>query len=117
MYISAYFSGYVFVIDRSNDEISAKVKVGNHPTDVKYNPSNNNMYVVNSGSDGNSAEVHEIDDVSVINSSSNEVVTTIQGFNFVPNFPGAIEYNPQTTNLYTADSQSVSIIDSNRSLA
>jgi YVTN family beta-propeller protein len=67
---------------------------------VKYTPSNENIYVINSYSD----------DVSVIDSSTNTVVDTIN----VGMKPYDIEFNPSNNNIYIAnmDSNTVSVVDS-----
>ncbi|MGD9533878.1 MAG: beta-propeller fold lactonase family protein [Candidatus Nitrosocosmicus sp.] len=113
MYVSSYYGGYVFVIDSTTNEVVKGIKVGNFPTAVMYNPYNNDIYVVNSGKDGNSADVHEIDDVSVIDSTTNEVVKTIK-VGEVPQAEGALEFNPNNNNIYVVNqaSDDISVIDS-----
>ena len=63
------------------------VRVGNIPSDIAVNPSNNLVYVANSGSDT----------VSVINSTTNEVLTN--GIK-VGDFPRDIAVNPSNNLVY-----------------
>jgi YVTN family beta-propeller protein len=68
------------------------------PAGVAFNPSNNDMYVANHGGFT----------VSVIDSSTNEVVDTIP----VGAFPLGIAFNPRNNDMYVAnrDSNTVSVI-------
>ncbi len=72
--------------------------VGEFPQAVEFNPGNNKIYVINMDSD----------DVSVINSSTNAVVATVN----VGISPTALEFNPSNNNIYVVDfgSNTVSII-------
>ena len=70
------------------------------PLALEFNPSNNNIYVVN----------NEEDTVSVIDSSTNKVVKTIS----IGDGPNDIEYNPFNHNMYVPNisENTVSVIDS-----
>ena len=89
------------------DSINAALPINNGQNkfifkawDIKYNPSNGNIYVVNTFS-GN---------ISVIDNSSNTVKATIP----VGDGPQDLKYNPSNGNMYVANtrSNSVSVIDS-----
>ncbi len=76
------------------------INVDRVPFIVVYNPDNNNVYVSSFGSNT----------ISVINSSSNTVISTIS----VGNGSSAIAYNPQNHNMYVTNSNSntISVINS-----
>ena len=59
-------SGKVFVIDSDTDKVLQIVDVGDNPADIKYNPSNGGIYVVNENSD----------DVSLITTSKTNSTNT-----------------------------------------
>jgi YVTN family beta-propeller protein len=44
-------TGKVIVIDSDTDKVLQTVDVGDNPVDIKYNPSNGDIYVVNENSD------------------------------------------------------------------
>ncbi|HET6590458.1 MAG TPA: hypothetical protein VFG45_09860 [Candidatus Nitrosocosmicus sp.] len=83
------------------DEVLATINVGQSPTSLGFNPSNNQVYVVNRGSDT----------VSVIDSDSNTVIKNISVGDF-PEFEPI--FNPSNTYMYLANghSDTVSVIDS-----
>ncbi len=64
------------------------INVGHQPLALEYNPSNENIYVGNENSG----------DVSIIKSSSNTVVDTID-----VGMPVALEYNPSNNDIYVAN--------------
>ena len=82
----------------SNTVIST-VDVGERPSALAFNPSNNNIYVANALSD----------DVSVIESSSNTVISTVD----VGDGPSALAFNPSNNNIYVTNpvSDDVSVIE------
>ena len=82
----------------SNTVIST-VDVGERPSALAFNPSNNNIYVTNLVSD----------DVSVIESSSNTVISTVD----VGDGPSALAFNPSNNNIYVTNpvSDDVSVIE------
>lgn len=90
----------IIPLDRAwADEVIATIEVGDYPLAILYNPSNKDVYVVNS----------ESDTVSVIDSSTNEIIKTIE----VGDYPWSIGYNPNTNTIYVSDrhSHTVSVID------
>ena len=86
----------------SNTVIST-VDVGERPSALAFNPSNNNIYVANTNSN----------DVSVIESSSNTVISTVD----VGDGPSALAFNPSNNNIYVANpvSDDVSVIETTSS--
>ena len=64
------------------------INVGESPQNMKYNPSNGNIYVSNSDSG----------DISVIDSDTNKVIHTIDA----GDSPQGLEYNPSNGNIYVA---------------
>jgi YVTN family beta-propeller protein len=76
------------------------IDVGDSPRLPVYNPSNDDVYVVNQLSD----------DISVIDSATNSVIETIDGLFG----PYDLIFNPSNNNIYVvnSESQSVSVIDS-----
>ena len=56
---------------------------------LEFNPSNNNIYVANQGSNS----------ISVIDDSANAVVATVN----VGNSPRALEFNPSNNNMYVVN--------------
>ena len=82
----------------SNTVIST-VDVGERPSALAFNPSNNNIYVANTNSNN----------VSVIESSSNTVISTVD----VGDGPSALAFNPSNNNIYVTNpvSDDVSVIE------
>ena len=82
----------------SNTVIST-VDVGDGPSALAFNPSNNNIYVANAYSNN----------VSVIESSSNTVISTVD----VGERPSALAFNPSNNNIYVTNlvSDDVSVIE------
>ena len=82
----------------SNTVIST-VDVGERPSALAFNPSNNNIYVANAYSNN----------VSVIESSSNTVISTVD----VGDGPSALAFNPSNNNIYVTNpvSDDVSVIE------
>ena len=82
----------------SNTVIST-VDVGERPSALAFNPSNNNIYVANTNSNN----------VSVIESSSNTVISTVD----VGERPSALAFNPSNNNIYVTNpvSDDVSVIE------
>ena len=82
----------------SNTVIST-VDVGERPSALAFNPSNNNIYVANAYSNN----------VSVIESSSNTVISTVD----VRDGPSALAFNPSNNNIYVTNpvSDDVSVIE------
>jgi len=91
--------GMVFRINPdTNDFEGTAISVGLYPIDIAHNPTNNNMYVSNAGSDT----------VSVINSTTNSVIATIPtGLT-----PVGIAYNANNGHIYVnnAGSNSTTVI-------
>src|SRR6188472_2648766 len=65
------------------------VSIGGAPRAIGYNPFNNDIYIVNENTN----------DVSVINSSDNQVKKLIN----VGEWPVDVEYNPSNNNMYVAN--------------
>ncbi len=86
----------------ANNVIST-VDVGDRPSALAFNPSNNNIYVANTNSN----------DVSVIESSTNTVVSTVD----VGDGPSALAFNPSNNNIYVTNpvSDDVSVIQTTSS--
>ncbi len=82
------------------DSVVATVNVGIRPMALEFNPSNNNIYVANQGSNS----------ISVIDSLTNTVNTTVN----VGNSPRALEFNPSNNNMYVINFGliDISVIDS-----
>jgi len=82
----------------SNTVIST-VDVGERPSALAFNPSNNNIYVANAYSNN----------VSVIESSTNTVISTVD----VGDGPSALAFNPSNNNIYVTNpvSDDVSVIE------
>ena len=59
-----------------SEEVIKTIEVGNLPIAVVFNPINNDVYVVNTNSDT----------ISVIDSTTNEVIKTIPLGHFLPEF-------------------------------
>jgi YVTN family beta-propeller protein len=74
------------------------INVGESPQNMKYNPSNGNIYVSNSNSG----------DISVIDSDTNKVIHTIDA----GESPQNMKYNPSNGNIYVTNknSDNVSLI-------
>ena len=81
-----------------SDSVVVTVNVGIRPMALEFNPSNNNIYVANQGSNS----------ISVIDSLTNTVVATVK----VGNSPRALEFNPSNNNIYVANqgSNDISVI-------
>jgi YVTN family beta-propeller protein len=75
------------------------IPVGKGPQKVAFNPANNDIYVINGGSNT----------VSVINSSSNTVIKTIP----VGSNPNDMAFNPANNDIYVVNwgSNNTSVID------
>ena len=73
------------------DHVVTTVNVGIRPMALEFNPSNNNIYVANQGSNS----------ISVIDSSTNTVNTTVN----VGISPMALEFNPSNNNIYVDQSR------------
>ena len=86
----------------ANNVIST-VDVGDRPSALAFNPSNNNIYVANTNSNN----------VSVIESSTNTVISTVD----VGDGPSALAFNPSNNNIYVANaySNNVSVIETTSS--
>ena len=82
------------------DPVIVTVDVNDMPANIEYNPSNEDIYIINVGSG----------DISVIDGDTNAVVTTID----VGDSPRVIEYNPSNGDVYVTNQGSgdVSVIDS-----
>ena len=80
--------------------VNTTVNVGIHPMALEFNPSNNNIYVVNQGS--NSISVIETGPTNTVNTTVN-----------VGNSPRALEFNPSNNNMYVVNINSgdISVID------
>ena len=91
-------SNVTYAINPSTNS-SVTIPVGVMPTDIAYDPDNNNLYVTNFGSNS----------VSVINDSTNTVVENIS----VGAGPIRIAYDPFNKDLYVSNrfSSTVSVID------
>ena len=82
----------------ANNTVISTVDVGERPSALAFNPSNNNIYVANTNSNN----------VSVIESSTNTVVSTVD----VGDGPSALAFNPSNNNIYVTNpvSDDVSVI-------
>jgi YVTN family beta-propeller protein len=100
IYVTGYTSpGWVFRLnpDTNNFE-GGSIRVGSYPFGIVHNPTNNNMYVANTGDAS----------ISVINSTTNRVIDTISTD---PHNPYGIDYNPNNNHIYvTSGSDTVSVI-------
>lgn len=102
-YVTNGGSNTVSIFDLVNLRLDRELAVGEHPVAVLPNPTNNEIYVVNSGNPNSNGSV------SVINAEKNQVVATIP----VHRQPVAIAINAAGTLAYVANSasNSVSILD------
>jgi YVTN family beta-propeller protein len=78
--------------------VISTVDVGQRPSVLAFNPSNDNIYVANTNSN----------DVSVIESSTNAVISTVE----VGDGPSVLAFNPSNDNIYVTNpvSDDVSVI-------
>lgn len=83
--------GQLSVIDLNNNIIAATVQVGSEPQGTAVNPYNNRVYVANQSS-------HT---VSVINSITNTLVTSIS--TFPGEYPSGMALSPDGTRLYVTE--------------
>jgi YVTN family beta-propeller protein len=102
-YVTNGLSGTVTILDVVNVRVDRELAVGQNPVAVAASPTRNEVYVVNSGSDGGEGSV------SVINAENNTVVATIP----VHRQPVAIDLDPTGALAYIANSGSnaVSVLD------
>ncbi len=90
-YITNSGNGTVSVIDTATNDITATVKVGNHPWGVAVSSDRKKVYVTNVYSNG----------VSVIDTATNTVKATMNGFNE----PWGVAVSPDGKTVYVANSQ------------
>lgn len=94
----------VSVIDVATKEVTARVPVGDYPTDIAVSPNGKKAYVTNSGN------YHDPDNtVSVIDTETNTITTTVT----VGIYPRGVAVTPDGKKVYVtnAGSDNVSIID------
>jgi YVTN family beta-propeller protein len=94
----------VSIIDTSTNKVIDTVSVSRKPLAITYNPSNNHVYVANTGSDT----------VSVIDTSrNNNIISNIAIGHFPGNSSSGLAYNSNNGNIYVSNigSDSVSEID------
>lgn len=91
LYVAAFGSNQVFVIDTITNSIVdiITVGIGTRPFDIVYNPTNHNMYVTNLGSNT----------ISVIDSTINEVIANIPA----GNNPAGITYDSLNQHMYVTN--------------
>jgi YVTN family beta-propeller protein len=91
----------------NTSKVLVTIPVGSGPYRIVYNAYNHNMYVSNFNSNS----------ISVINSSSNKVIATINSSNYIHS-PAGLDYNPINHNIYVANygSNLISEIDSSNNL-
>lgn len=105
-YITNYQSATVSVIDTSSNSVAKTIPVGSGPVGVAVNPAGTLVYVTNSGSFNASCYYpytgcgYTGGTVTVIDASTNSVVTTIAG---VGHGPYAAAVNPAGTRLYVTN--------------
>ena len=102
-YITNGGSGTVSVLDVVNVRLDRELATGQNPLAVAASPTRNEVYVVNSGQEG------EQGSVSIINAESNSVSATIQ----LHRQPVSIELDPAGEMAYVANSGSntISVLD------
>jgi YVTN family beta-propeller protein len=102
-YVTNGGSNTVSIFDLVNLRLDRELAVGEHPVAVLTSPTNNEIYVVNSGNPNSNGSV------SVIDAEKNQVIATIP----VHSQPVAIAINAAGTLAYVANSasNSVSILD------
>ncbi len=83
--------GNVSVIDPATNRVVTNISVGDYPVGVVYDPTNDDLYVTNQGSNN----------VSVINGSTNKVLGSIP----VRTTPGFGTYVPSNGDVYVGDQQ------------
>src|SRR6188508_2141226 len=71
------------------DSLIKTIEVNNFPSNLVYNPVNNYIYLIHSSASGSS-------NITVIDSSTNEVIDTIE----VEGDPFLIDFNPSNNNVY-----------------
>jgi YVTN family beta-propeller protein len=98
LYVAAYSSDYVAVVDPTSNAVTTVTQVGDYPEGIAYDSSNGYLYIANSGS-GN---------VSFIDSSTNTIAGSVQ----VGDSPSGLALDNSTGQLYvtSADSNNVSVI-------
>ena len=98
-YLGPGASNNVYVVNPSTNSSTATIAVGTDPTDIAFDPGNNNLYVTNFGSNT----------VSVISDESNSVIGNIS----VGSGPIKIAYDPDNQHLYVSNRNSgtVSVIN------
>ena len=112
-YVSNGGDNNVSVFDVVNIRLDRQIPVGQNPTGVTANPKRNEVYVVNSGSNGQLGRTAgssvAIGSVSIIDTEKNAVVATIP----VQKNPYFIEVDPSGDRAYVPNSNSntVSVLD------
>jgi YVTN family beta-propeller protein len=102
-YVTNGDSGTVTVLDVVNVRLDREVAVGQNPVAVAASPARNEVYVVNSGSEGAPGSI------SVIDAEKNAVAATIT----LHRKPMSIDLDSQGTLAYVANSESnsISVVD------
>lgn len=103
MYVVCDSMNSVYAIDTDKDTIVATINVGNNPWGIVVSHDGKKAYVVNSGDDS----------VSVIDTITNTVESTIYVEKYHGMNPRDIVISPDGAKLYICDSSSISVVDVN----
>lgn len=98
LYIANFYSASVQIMDIPSDSILGTIPVGIHPRAVAFSPDGSRAYVANEGSFGNEPPPLSLGSVSVIDTRSRAVVSTV-----AITFPFGLAMSPDGQSVYVVE--------------